>query len=257
MADVTANFAETMGISSWNLGIGTVQTVLLWLFLSCLLVGFIGFFIGLWYYRRLYKHQVVVWGLVGKNVMEKYTSRAKEVPMGQAGDKLFYVAAKKRLISMPTLPAGKNKWYFYERLDGELINVAPENVDLAMKQIGVHYVDTDMRMQRLGIEKNLAYRLQGQTWWEKYGTTVVNLIFYVFITMMLIALFVQWRKTGQAINTAVATAGQVMERAAEINSGKRPTTEGEGSGLIPAIATVIILHFRIRRLKKCPKLPIS
>ena len=92
-----------------------------------------------------------------------------------------------------------------------MINVSIENVDEKQRLLGVKFVDTDMRMQRLGIEKNLAYRLQKKNFWEQYGQTIMNVIFYVLITMLLIVLFVQWKNTGEVLNKAVETAGEVLK----------------------------------------------
>jgi len=42
---------------------------------------------------------------------------------------------------------------------------------------------------RLGIEKNLQFRFQKEGFWDKYGQTIINAIFYVLVTLMLIVLF--------------------------------------------------------------------
>lgn len=243
MADLTLmqRAGNTFGFSSWNLNTGLLGNFIIWLMLSLLFVGVIGFIIGFIIWRRTYKHTIVIWGMVGNNPTEKEILKGKGVPIGNAGDRLMYVRGRKKLIPYPTLQTGNNKWLFWEREDGELINITINNVDTTMKQMNVKFIDTDMRMQRLGIEKNLQFRLQQQGFWAKYGQMIMNVIFYVLIMMILIVLFVQWRKTAESITKAVTVASEVMKYQC---SGLPEGNSGEGSGVIPAIILLGIVNFK-------------
>jgi len=249
MAFDLEGIGESFGFSNWNLGVGAIGNIFLWFVLSLFLMGLLLAGIIFWILRRSYKYEIIVIGKVGNNVQQIHKDRAKREPVGRAGDVLFYLSRWKRLIPRPTLYIGTNKFLFFEREDGELINVEYEDLNEKQRKLGLKFVDTDMRMQRLGIEKNLQYRHQKGTWWEQHGQTVINLIFYVIVTMMLIVLFVQWRKTASAIAGAVEIAGEVLResRTPEV-SPDVPSGTGSG-GLIPALILVGLNKLRIRKLQ--------
>ena len=120
MADVLNNAGELIGFSSWNLGMGTIGNFVMWLFLSILVAAIIGGFVIWWVIKKQYKHKIIVKGMMGNTPMRKWTDVAKEVPMGRAGDRLFYLKKHKRFIPPPELQSGINEWTFWEREDGEM-----------------------------------------------------------------------------------------------------------------------------------------
>ncbi|HUU86819.1 MAG TPA: hypothetical protein VMX17_03605, partial [Candidatus Glassbacteria bacterium] len=109
------------------------------------------------------------------------------------------------------------------------------------KKAGAYYVDTDMRMQRLGIEKNLRERLQKSTFFEKYGSTIAGVIFVIMVTISLVVLFSKLSEVASALDTAGGNVG-AMANAVEQFYLKRVGGEAPsdtGSGLVPALAFLI------------------
>jgi hypothetical protein len=76
------------------------------------------------------------------------------------------------------------------------------DIDEQMKQAGAYYVDEDMRLQRLGIQKNLNNRLTKESFWSKYGTTIMMVIFCVIVTICLVMLFKELRAFPPAMTDA-------------------------------------------------------
>jgi hypothetical protein len=239
--DIVGQLGNTFGFSKWfPMGLGDIGTLLLWLFFILIIGGGIGGGVIYYFLRKSYKHKIEVIGIVGNQPMDKWSDRAKKVPMGKAGDYLFWLRKSKRYLPPPTIQSGVNKWRYWEREDGELINIGYDNVDLIQKKMGVKFVDTDMRMSRLGIEKNLQYRLQKQSFWEKYGQTILQIVFYVVVGLMMIVMFLQFQKTAESLDAAVKTSGEVMEKVIAYERGTTPITPGT-SGTIPAIIGLMIL----------------
>jgi len=249
MAMSIEGFGKIFGFAKWDLGLGVFGNFILWLFLIIIVMCVIMGGVIYWYYRRIYKHRITCVAMMGSQPMEKWHDEAKEVRIGRAGDTLWLLRKSKRMIPPCTLPTGRNKWLLWERSDGELINIQFENVDEKQRKMGAKFIDTDMRMQRLAIEKNLQMRLQEQTFWQKYGALVVNLVLYVFIMLIIVVMFVQWQKTAVAISGAVSKAGDVLEKVAEQTSPHVPQeTEGTGgSGLVPALILVGMNFWRYRK----------
>jgi len=252
MPDLLSTAGDTFGFSSWNVGLGTMGTFTLFIVLALLIAGGGGFLFYWWWSKKVYSQKIKVFAMMGKQPMLKYEDKARIIPVGYAGDKLFLMKKQKRALPPPTIQMGFKEWWYWEREDGELINIGLDNLDEIQRQLGIQFVDTDMRMQRLGIEKNLQFRLQKQSFWEKYGGMIANGIFYVLVTLMLIVLFLQWRKVAEAVSGAVAS----------VSSCQAPTkpaqTGGTGaSGVVPALIMLGSIKWRMWRLKRNGKYTLN
>jgi hypothetical protein len=179
-------------------------------------------------YRKTYSQKIQIYGLVGNAPTLKSNDRAKIVRFGGAGDTLFYLQKKKKFISPPTIQMGTNTWWYWERRDGEMINISLGDIDEQMRQAGVYYVDTDVRMQRLGIEKNLRDRFQKVGFWAKYGTTIAGAIFIILITVALVVLFAKLVDVAKALES---TAQAIEHMATSVDTFAK--TGGQVSPLVP------------------------
>lgn len=187
---------EVFGLSGLSLpGFGIIGTIILWIIGSVVIVALcsvIIWFIVKWY---TFNQIIRVFGLVGGKPDEKYKTKGRFVSVGRAGDRvLVFKYPKGKTIANPKHQAGRNEWHFWERLDGELINVPLKNWEQFFKDRGDMYIDSDMRMERLAIEKNLAEMLGKPKFWEKYGAFIVNTIFIVLLAIMMIVLFMRLEK---------------------------------------------------------------
>ena len=79
--------------------------------------------------------------------------------IGKAGDYWCKLKKFKKTLPRPRRQVEKNTYWFYEREDGEWVNFTLNDFDDGMKKAGAYFVDEDMRLQRLGIQKNLQERL--------------------------------------------------------------------------------------------------
>ena len=178
--------------------------------------------------------------------MRKFVDRGKYMAFGMAGDKLMKLKKLKKFIAPPQIQSGKNLYFLYEREDNELINFSMTDIDTEQKKAGAYYVDTDMRMQRLGIEKNLRERLQKVGFFEKYGQTIAGVIFVIMVTVSLVVLFSKLKDVTVALD---GMAGSVSAMANAIELFYEARVGGESpkdiSGLEPAI--FLLLNFRRKK----------
>lgn len=239
--------SQVFGFGEWKTGLGLFGNLFLWLFIVIVICAIGGFFFYLWYSKKLYSQKIRVFGMVGNSPQEKNTDFAKIIRVGHAGDKLFFLKKAKRHIPYPTIQSGVNTWFFWEREDNELINFRFDNLDMLQKKMGIKFVDTDMRMQRLGIEKLLSLRHQDKSFWEKYGHEITQGIFYVLVTILLIVLFVQWRKTGSTLEAIASNVAGMGQKCAE--TGQHEPTIAD-AGLIPALALFFQVKYHCWRAKK-------
>ena len=170
--------------------------------------------------------------------MLKLVDKGRYMRFGMAGDKLFHLRKSKKYIAPPTIQTGTNLWLFWEREDGEIINIGIGDIDEQMRKAGAYFVDTDMRMQRLGIEKNLKDRLMKESWFSKYASTIAGVIFVILVTVALVVLFSKLIDVATAMDNM---AGSVKTMADQIEQYYTRRIGGEapsdiinaGGGLTP------------------------
>lgn len=241
------NLLGTLGLG--GIKIGTIGTVFLWIFVIIVLVGAIAGFIIWWVMRKAYSKNIWIFGRVAGVPMLKFIDKGKLVVFGMAGDKLIYLKKSKKYLSPPQIQMGKDIYWYYEREDGEYVNFSLDDLDEMQKKAGAYYVDTDMRMQRLGIEKNLRDRLDKKSWLEKYGALVGGIVFMIMVTVCLVVLFSKLKDVATAIDGMATNVGQ-MATAIEKFYTKRTGGESPsdiGGGLVPAL--IFPIMWRLKKTK--------
>ena len=232
----SGNLVGALGISKFNIGGGTLGTVLLWIFISILFIGIIVAIVVFIVYKRTYNQNIHIYKMIGNRPTLALIDKARVVRMGAVGDSLFQLRKLKKYIAPPTIQISPNTWWYWQRTaDSELINFTLGDVDEQMRKAGVKYVDTDMRMQRLGIEKNLRDRFEKIGFWSKYGATIMGLVFVIMVTIALVVLFSKLVDVSKALES---TAGAIQKMAESIDKFYMNTQGGGTSGLVPANAVV-------------------
>lgn len=244
--DINAFF----GLDKLNFGMSTLGTIFMWIFGAIIVTVFIVVISYMIINMRRYSQKIKIYGLIGNRPALKTITRGYLKPIGRAGDRILLLKRNRHLpkgktIPQPTLQMGKNEWWYWERSDGELINFILGDVDLQMQNAGAYFVDQDMRMHRLGIEKNLAARLQKQGFWEKHGATLINLVYIMFVTIMLIVLFTRIDGLSQSMQSmaeSITSSAHAVENLQAINP-QRPLTAEPLPSFLP------LLMIKLRRKK--------
>jgi hypothetical protein len=240
------NVAGVLGLG--GIKIGTIGTVFLWIFVLLVLFGGIAGFIIWWVMRKAYNKNIWIFGKVAGVPMLKFIDKAKTIKFGMAGDRLIYLKKTKKYLSPPQIQMGKDIYWYYEREDGEYINFSLDDLDEILKKAGCYYVDTDMRMQRLGIEKNLRDRLDKKSWLEKYGALVGGIVFMIMVTVCLVVLFSKLKDVATAIDMMANNVGKMATAVENFYKGKTGESPAN-SGLVPALMFPIF-WWRSKRWQK-------
>lgn len=241
----SGDFSGALGLS--NFSFGTLGNVLMWGFGIVIVLAILGFILFWWINKRTYTQNIWIFGKVGGVPMLKFIDRGRMMPFGMAGDRLLNLKKMKKYLPPPRIQMGKDIYWFYEREDGELINFSLEDLDEKQRKAGAYYVDTDMRMQRLGIEKNLRERMERKGFFEKYGSTIAGAIFVIMVTVALVVLFSKLKDVAGSMD---AMAGSVNAMASSVDQFYSARIGGESpadvSGLVPALMPLVFW----RRKKK-------
>jgi len=216
-------------------------------FLIIILVGIGLTFLTIYVLNLIkFNKKIKLFRKVGNQIIPVLMDRAMFTRIGNAGDYWCQLKKTKKVLPRPRIQMGRNEFWFYEREDGEWINFALGDFDEQMRATA-YYVDEDMRLQRLGIQKNLRDRFQKVTFWQKYGGMIISIVYILVVTICFVILFNKmenaWDKAGQM-------ASAVKEMAMEVRNMRLNT----GSGALPAGGLVLPLGFPLfQRLFKRKK----
>lgn len=221
-----------------NVTLSSTKTFLLYLvlvvFLVCIIIG-----ISIWvYFTRKYNLKVVVYKRINNQFQKIGVRKAALQRVSLAGDYVLFVRGFKKTLPAPLIQMGANEYWYFIRKDGEWINFGMPDMDQETvdkwekKQIQegkaagtskVHFVDFDMRMHRLGIEKNLRDRHIKSNWFKENAVTIVATVFFILLTIMLVIIFMQWKEAQGATGEM---AVQVKNMAEAVKSFYSQTFSG-------------------------------
>ena len=185
-----------------NLGskMSSMGSILLVIALAFIILGLIGFLIYWGSVKKKFWIRIHVFRLIGNTPTRVAKYRAREVPFGMAGDRLWKVATGFLMLkAVKWLPVGKTQtapreFWYYIREDGEWINFSLDDLNEIQKKAGVRFVQEDMRLQRLATERLLEQRLMNKTFWEKWGTTVMLVMVFLVVAICMVVIFYQFSK---------------------------------------------------------------
>lgn len=226
---------------------GTYGSIAIIVAIAVVILGLIGFLIYWQSVKKAYWIKIHVFRLIGNIPTRVAIYDAKEVPFGMAGDKLWKVAGSGmfgKLKTIKWLPVGKiqsapREFWYYIREDQEWINFCLADLNKISKEAGIRFVQEDMRLQRLATERLLEQRLMNKTFWEKWGTVIMTVIFFLVIAVCMVIIFYQFGKIQdqQLMNEQVQyETAKILLKVFGENYATNFTGGGSGSvsGLIPA-----------------------
>jgi len=200
-----------------------IASLIGWLIGSILFAALLGIAFYFVYKNLIYNKKIKIYRRVGNKTILVAVDKGFFARVGTAGD--YWCATKKlkRTLPRPTIQSGKNEYWFFEREDGEYINFGLGDIDSQMKAAKVYYIDEDMRLARLGIQKNLRDRFQKVSFWQKYGGMIMNLVYLMVSTILLVILFKEIKdvwSVGQSMAASVRDmAVQVENMARRVGGG--------------------------------------
>lgn len=213
---------------------GTIYTVMIVIAIALVIAVFISIAVWVWLDKKKYNKKIILHRIVSGKLQKIGVFRATFEKVGVSGDVwcrvksgLFTII---KTVTRPKLEYEKNVYLFFERQDGEWINFSIENIDEKMKKANVFYLDEDMRLHRIGIQKNLERRLEKKTFWQEWGGTIMNLVFLLILTVCLIVLF----------NKLVLVSDGLVKAAnaiSELSRAASQTCATMGSGIVPVTPT--------------------
>lgn len=239
MADM---LSEAIGNKLPNISMGGMATIVGWLLGAVLFTGILATVFYFVYKSLIYNKVIKIYRKVGNKTILVAVDKGYFARVGNAGDYWCLTKKLKKTLPRPTIQSGKNEYWFFEREDGEFINFGLGDIDAQMKAAKVYYIDEDMRLARLGIQKNLRDRFQKVSFWQKYGGLIMNLIYLIVSTILLVVLFKEIKGVWEAGHSM---AGAVRDMAVQVENMARRV--GGGMQTVPVLLPFIALKGRLKK----------
>jgi hypothetical protein len=242
---VTASSINPFANINLGVSMGTMGSIALVIAIAVVVLVLIG---GLIYWRQIKKAywiNIHVFRLIGNIPTRVAIYTAREIPFGMAGDKLWKVAPSGliKLKTLKWLPVGKiqtapREWWYYIRDDGEWVNFQMSDLNEISRNMGIKFVQEDMRLQRLATERLLEQRLMNKTFWEKWGTTVMLIIVFLVVAICMVVIFYQFSKIIDQFNEVTRTQLETSKILLRVFGENYITetmnqTSGATTGLVP------------------------
>lgn len=229
--------AQLNPFGKMDLNLSSVGNIFLIIFIAVLIIGLIGFLVYMMIQKRKWWIRIPLYKKIGNVNTRIGVLKGKVVPMGRAGDILWFVkgAGIKKWLPPAEIQSAKNEYWHYIREDGEWVNFSMEDIDAKQKQANVKYVKTDMRLQRLATDKLLEQRHLKRSFMEKWGVVIGFVVFFLIIAIALVIFFHQYSKVVDKLGVVIDKADSILTKSAKIdgNSGS--------AELIPAFVPLIFI----------------
>lgn len=225
---MVSSLSDVSGVVAPNMG--KVGKVLMFagVGLLCGAVLLLGLYFVLLHLK--FNKKIVLFKNVGNKIIPVFNFTACFERISLTGDYWCKVRKANKILPRPKIEMGRDTFWMYEREDGEWINFCLKDFDEIMKSAGVHYLDEDMRLQRIGIQKHLELRYKKSGFWDKYGTTIMWVTFVIIVTVCLVVLFDRLDGLVEAINKMASSVGSMATNVGDVsartNSGVVPVSLG-------------------------------
>jgi len=245
MAEISASALNPFASIDLGGKMGTFGSIAMVIAIVVVILALVGALIYWKSIKKKYWIQIHVFRLIGNVPTRTAIFSAREVAFGMAGDKLWRVAGAgwNKIKVIKWLPVGKiqtapREFWYYIREDGEWINFRLNDLNQTSRDMGIRFVNEDMRLQRLATERLLEQRLLQKTFWEKWGTTIMMIIVFLVVAICMVIIFYQFSKLMdkfmQVEQTQLETAKILYRVFGDNYINNILNSTGGTEGLIPA-----------------------
>lgn len=236
----------SVGLSMPKFNFGLIGIFIIILIAFVVFAGLLALAIYLFIRAKQFKYRIHVFAKINNRFQRLIIDKARIMKINPFGDKVMYLSKSKRHLPMPVLQMGKNEFWYGLRGDGELINIDIEDLDEKAKRLNIHFVDTDMRMARIGLERHFQDIFKKTPEWKKLlmGLAIGVIIFIMVVSNILMfsqfgKLAEKFDKSAQSVSELAVSVGQVasgLKNSLDYTQGKNPSYLNKNSttGLIPA-----------------------
>lgn len=195
------------GIISFN-SIGDIVIFLL----LCVVAGGFTYW---WLMRKTYNKQIVKFREINGVTRRVGIEKAKEIVLPGTSVRAFYLKNSKFYIPRPSIETGTNEFWYFIREDGEWVNVGLANLNTELKQLGLHYDHTDMRMANAALKRLVDKSYKKLNWLKEYAPYIG---FAVIIIMLAIGGYMVMGESAKIVSAASSNVEALAKITETMNS---------------------------------------
>lgn len=168
-----------------------VTNVIMIVIITLVVVLLVGGGFAWWAYSYMMKKKFNITIQLFEKINGKYRPtrklKAMELNYSDSGEKAIFIKELNRYRAKPTAQMGERVYWLALDDENSLINIEMEDIDFVLREMRVETTETESRANRIAFQKALGDRLKKKEgFWDKYGKTIMNIIFIVLVTIALI-----------------------------------------------------------------------
>lgn len=207
-----------------------VITIIVLIVVFSILAGVITYLLAS---RKQWKYTIVKFETVNGRLQDTAKDKAKILRLNHLGDEVLFLKKHKKILPKPTLQTGINRYWYEVTSDDEWINIEPKSIDSERKQMGMNYLDKEMRYARGSLSYMNKERYEKAGFMEKYGGLIA---YSVLILITAVGFWLLIDKMIEAMTTLAKTAAtnkEAMELAKQV-LGIVDNMKSGGTGFVPS-----------------------
>jgi hypothetical protein len=193
------------------LGFNFLGDVLIFLIL-CVLAIVVTYFI---LQRKSYNKTIVKFKEINGITRRVGMEKAKEIVLPGTSVRAFFIKRSKFFIPRPSRETGDNEFWYFIRNDGEWVNVGLANLNKELKELGLHYDHTDMRMANAALKRLVDKSYKKTSWLKEYAPYIG---FAVIIIMLAIGGYLVMGESAKVVGSTSSNV-EALARITETMDG--------------------------------------
>ncbi len=199
VSDFLGQLGLEVGADSGMFSFNFVGDILIFFILCVVAGGFTYWYIS----KKSYNKTIVKFREINGITRRVGIEKAMELVLPNTSVRAYLLKKSKFYMPRPSIETGENEFWYFIREDGEWVNVGLANLNKELKQLGLHYDHTDMRMANAALKRLVDKSYKKINWLKEYAPYIG---FAVIILMLAISGYLVM---GEAAKITSATAGNV------------------------------------------------
>ncbi len=203
LSEIGLKLPEGIGSGTGNI----VQAIVFILILGAIIGGVVYYIAN----KKQYNKHIHIFEEVGGRTVPVGVDKAKEIILPNTSIRAFYLQKKKVFLPRPSIQTGVGHYWFFIRDDGEWMNVRLENLNVKLKELGLHYDHTDMRMSNASLKKLIEKNYKKLNWIKEYAPYIAIGMLLLILGIAVFLIINQSTKSLAALGSTAETNKAVLE----------------------------------------------
>lgn len=210
-SDLLGQLGVEIGAEGGIISFGWIADVIIFLILA----GVLGVVTYIYASKKSYNKTIVKYREIDGRTKKTGIEKAKEIVLPGTSVRAFYLKSSGFYMPRPSIETGINEYWYFIRKDGEWMNIGMENVNEKLKQLGLHFDHTDMRMANAALKRLVDKSYKKINWLKEYAPYIG---FGMIIIMVGIGGYLVMGESAKIVSAAAQNVEAFVEITETMNS---------------------------------------